>query len=76
MMGGHDRRLAKLENSAPISPTISEDHLSLVTIVFGPERASKVKRTGFDGLDAQERQHLMDAVDAEIVRRDAPGVAW
>jgi hypothetical protein len=75
MMGGHDRRIAKLEGAFPLLPVIPEDTLLLIEMFFGPERALKVERTGFDGLDAQERQHLIGAIDTEMARRHAAGVA-
>lgn len=73
-MGGHDRRIAKLEGALPVQPIISEDQLSLVGIVLGSERASQL-RGGYEALVADERQRLIVAIDAELSGREAAGMA-
>ncbi len=75
MMGGHDRRIAKLEGIFPPAPKVTADELLMVEIVLGPERASSIRRRGFDDLAADERQALRVAIKAELARRDAAGVA-
>jgi hypothetical protein len=74
MTGGHDRRIARLESALPIPPKTSDDQLLMVEIVLGPERASQIRRSGFDDLAADERQMLRVAIEAELARRDNAGM--
>ncbi len=74
MTGGHDRRIARLEGALPIPSKTSKDELLMVEIVLGPERASQIRRSGFDDLAADERQMLRVAIESELARRDAAGM--
>ena len=75
MMGGHDRRLAKLESALPAPPIVSEDGLLIAEIVLGPARACQLRQGGYEDLAADERQQILVAITNELAWRAAAGMS-